>query len=235
MVKTLATNGIKVEIYNLGGNKIKSYYVGGVTNDERGTIMIMDGAEKPYVMHIPAFIGQLRVRYFLGDDNWRDRAVFKEKPEDIQSVAVEYSQQKSESFRLEKIGEAAYTVTPFFSTTTPARGAQRKGVPEAYLLQFERLVSEGFETNNPVRDSVTSLVPFATVTVKNTAGTVKKVRFWPVDVEQDPVTGRRYIVRYFTDMNDGESFLLTQELVFGPIFRGYQFFFEGQDEKRLKN
>jgi hypothetical protein len=57
--------------------------VGGITADEKGTIMLMEGSEKPYVVHIPSFVGQVRVRYLLGDDNWRDRAIFSEKPEKI--------------------------------------------------------------------------------------------------------------------------------------------------------
>lgn len=232
LVKSLATEGIKVEIYDRQNRVMKKYYVGGVTNDERGTYMIMEGAEKPYVVHIPSFVGQLRVRYMMGDDNWRDRAVFYEKPEEIQSVSVEYPKQKNQSFRIEKLDAASYAVKPFYSTTPVINGPQRKGIAEAYLLQFESMVSEGFETNNLSRDSVSSLVPFAVVTLHTTDNTEKKVRFWPVDVERNPVTGELFVIRYYADLNNGEAFYLTQHRVFGPLFRGYPFFFEGGDDKR---
>jgi hypothetical protein len=223
MVQSLAAEGLKVEIYNLTGQKIKCYYVGGVTNDERGTFMMMENAEQPYVVHVPAFIGQLRVRYLLGDDDWRDRSVFSEQPEAIESVTIEYPQQKSESFRLEKTGDLAYTVRPFYSTTPAARTPQRKGVAEGYLLNFTQLAAEGFETNYPQRDSVQALVPFAIVTVKNTAGRVTEAKFWPQQMQMHQYEQRNYVIRYFTAVNG--NFLLTQERVFGPIFRGYQHFF----------
>lgn len=235
MIKSLAAEGIKVEIYGKGGDKIKSYYVGGVTNDERGTFMIMDGAEQPYVVHVPSFIGQLRVRYMLGDDNWRDRAVFAEQPETIQSISVEYPQQKSESFRLEKVDKASYVVRPYFSTTPASPLPQRKGMAEAYLLQFETLGAEAYETDNPARDSVRALVPFAIVTLRTTAGAEKTARFWPVSLEQRPTDGSTYVYRYYADLNNGEAFFLTQERVFGPIFRGYHFFFDENDKHRLRN
>ncbi|MBK7936223.1 MAG: hypothetical protein IPJ82_03720 [Lewinellaceae bacterium] len=38
MINSLAAEGIKVEIYDKDGKKMKSYYVGGVTNDEQGTL-----------------------------------------------------------------------------------------------------------------------------------------------------------------------------------------------------
>lgn len=235
MVKEIAAEGIKVEIYDLDGKAMKTYYVGGVTVDERGTILIMDGSEQPYVAHIPGFVGQFRLRFLFGDDNWRDKAIFREKPESIQSVFVEYPQRKNESFKLEKTGEATYDIQPFFNTTTKMKGARRKGVAEAYVVQFERLLAEAFETENPLRDSVNALVPFAIVTIKKADGAEKTVRFWPVAVETNPQTGQAYVTRYFTDV-DKQDFMLTQDRVFGGLFRGYSFFYEGLPERdRLRN
>lgn len=235
MIKDLASNGIKVEIYDKKGKQMKCYYIGGVTNDEQGTIFIMDGSENPYICHIPGFIGTLRIRYLLGDDAWRDRVVFEEKPEEIQSISVEYPQSKSESFRLEKTGEGEYSVTPFFSTTTRNTTPLRKGAVESYLLQFERRGAEAFETNHPGRDSISRLVPFAIVNLKKTDGTEKNVRFWPVETSFDPSKGNMVIARYLTDYNNGEAFLLTQNLVFSPVFRGYSFFFEGKNSPNVRN
>jgi len=225
MIKSLASEGLKVEIYDKKGQKVKCYYVGGVTNDEKGTYMIMEGAERPYVVHIPSFTGQVRVRYMLGDDLWRDRAVFSEKPEEIQSVSIEYPQNKSESFRLEKLKEGNYKVQPYFSTTAVNPSPQRKGVPEGYLLQFERMLAEGYETDNPLRDSVAALVPFAIVKIKRSNGSESQTRFWPLEVKRDAMTGKQYVERYFVE-KEGADFLLVQHRVFGVVFKPYSFFFE---------
>ncbi len=170
----------------------------------------------------------------VGDDNWRDRTVFEEKAEDIQTIAMEYPQQKSESFRLEKTAAGQYEIKPLFSTTPASKLPQRKGMAEAYLLQYAKLGAEGFETDYPLRDSVTALVPFAIVTLKKADGQQKQARFWPVSIKEK-VTGEHYVVRYFTDVNNGESFLMTQDQVFGPIFRGYHFFFSETEKHRLRN
>lgn len=235
MIKDIAANGLKVEIYDKKGGRLKCYYIGGVTNDEQGTIFIMDGSERPYICHIPGFVGTLRVRYLLGDDAWRDRVIFEEKPEDIQSISIEYPQSKSESFRLEKTGEGTYNVTPFFSTTTRSATPLRKGAVESYLLQFERRGAEAFETTNPSRDSVTALVPFAIVSLKKTDGTEKYVRFWPNETKYDPLKGNYAVMRYLTDYNKGEAFFLTQQLVFSPIFRGYSYFFDEKKDRSVRN
>jgi hypothetical protein len=232
MIKSLAAEGIKVEIYDRAGKPLKVYYVGGVTADERGTFMMMEGAERPYVVHLPSFTGQLRVRYMLGDDNWRDRGIFNEKPEEIQSISVEYPQKKSDSFRLEKTAEAKYEVKPFFSTTPENKNLRRKGVAEGYLLQFENCAAEAFETENPFRDSVSALVPFAIVTLKKTDGAEKQVRFWPTKIDYDG-QARPYVNRYFVEVNQ-RDFMLVQHRVFGQIFKEYDFFFDGTPQ-RLRN
>jgi hypothetical protein len=229
IVKSLATDGIKVEIYGKDDKKLKTYYIGGVTNDETGTFAIMDGSEQPYVTHLPGFTGQIRRRYLLGDDEWRSRHVFSEKPEEIQSVSVEYPQKKTSSFRLEKTGTAQYSVTPYFSTTPVITAPMRKGVVEAYLLSFEERIAEAYETDSPDRDSVTALVPFALVTVKKTDGSEKKATFWQRERQTDG-DGREVIMRFFTLVND-DMFVLTQFGVFQPIFRGYDYFFEGQPDR----
>ncbi len=225
MVKEIASTGVKVEIYDLNGKPMKVYYVGGITNNQQGTVMIMEGSEQPYVMHIPSFVGQLKVRYMLGDDKWRDRTIFEENPEEIQEIKVEYPQSKSESFILEKTGEAKYGVRPYFSTTPVSKKPQKKGLAEGYLLQFESLGAEAFETTNPFRDSVTQLVPFAIFSLKKLDGSVKQVRFWPTETSYEPRTGTPYVVRYFAEVNRSD-FMLTQDRVFAPVFRGYSFFFD---------
>lgn len=231
-VKSLAADGIKVELYDRQNRLLKCYYVGGVTADERGTFMIMDGAEQPYVMYLPGFIGQLRVRYLLGDENWRDRMIFTEKPDRIQSISVEYPQHRSASFRIDKVGKAEYLVRPFFSTTPPSKMPQRKGAAEAYLLRYEFLGAEGFAYEELNRDSITALVPFAIVNLVRTDSSAIKARFWPINVKDDNYSGERFIIHYLTEVNDGQDYYITQHHVFGPIFREYASFFEGRYQMR---
>jgi hypothetical protein len=230
MIKSIATDGVTVELWNKEGNRLKRYYIGGVTNDESGTFAIMEGSEQPYVIHIPAFTGTVRGRYMIGDDNWKSRNIFEEKPESIQSVSVDYPLQKSQSFKLERNSNGNFEVTPFHATTLPINSALKKGIPESYLIQFEEKGAEAFESNNSLRDSVIQLSPFATVVVKKKDGTEKQVKFYPVEIERNTTTGQPYVFRYFAECGDNKDFMLIQDRVFGSIFRGYSYFFEGIDQ-----
>jgi Domain of unknown function (DUF4340) len=227
MIQSIASQGIKVEAYDQKNEIIKVYYVGGVTNDELGTYMMMEGSEHPYVTHVPSLSGGLRVNYRLGDEEWMDRHVFREKPDLIQRITVEYPQQKNESFRLEKTGTAEYIVAPFYSTTPASTLPQRKGAAEAYLLAFEKLGAEVFSNDNPRLDSITALVPFAIVTITHTDGKEKKAQFWPYEEVKDH-KGNQLIYRYFVKGDWGQHYII-QNRVFGPIFRGYYYFYTGKN------
>lgn len=230
MVKNLATEGLKVELYDKRGKLIKSYYIGGATADERGTFMMNADANEPYVTQIAGWDGNLRFRYNLTGDDWRDRTVFAYRPEDIMSVSVDYPKQKNKSFRLERNGND-FSVSPFYEISTKIAKPVNKGTAEAYLEGFKSMVAEGFENNLPAKDSISRLLPFSVVTVKDTKGNAATVKFYPVFYEPviDSKTGKALpapeIERYYADIN-GQDFMLVQQRVFGKIFWAYEAFFE---------
>ncbi len=232
ITKSLAVDGIKVEIYDRKNKLLKVYYIGGATNDESGVYGIMEGSEQPYVLYIPGWTGNIRFRYNLKGDDWRDRSVFAYDPDRIQSVSIEYPKQQSSSFILEKKGKQ-YTVRPFYDLTPPSKRPYKERSAETYLIGFERLGAEAFENRNPARDSISRQVPFAIIKVTDDSGQVREARFHPIFVEgmyQDPKTGTWHnqlpVERYYVDLVSTGDFMLVQDRVFNKIFWSYDFFFD---------
>lgn len=232
MITDLATNSIKVELYNQANEKIKVYYVGGSTIDERGTYMIMEGAEQPYVVSLPSWEGNVRHRYSLKGDEWWDRIIFEKEVEDIKSVAVEYPRQKNKSFRLQREGND-YTITPFYDITPKINRPIKAGSGEAYLVGFESLMAEDFRNDVAVRDSISQLEPFAILSLEDMKGNETIVKFHPIVKEGSKMdyksgeflAGSDFVERYFADVNNG-NFMMIQQRVFGKLFWAYEHFFE---------
>lgn len=232
MIKDLSTNSIKVELYNQANEKIKVYYVGGGTIDERGTYMILDGVEQPYVVSLPSWEGNLRHRYSLRGNEWWDRTVIKKEVEDVKEISVEYPKQKNKSFRLVR-DKNNYEVTPFYDITPKINRPLKPGSCEAYLVGYESLGAEDFRNDLEIRDSISQLVPFAILTIKDIKGEEKVIKFHPI-VKGGNVTDQKtgnlvvhneYVHRYFADINNGD-FMMIQQLVFGKLFWAYEHFFE---------
>lgn len=91
VIKTLAVNGNKVEVYSKGKLQ-KVFYVGGNTNDYLGSYFIMQGSENPYILHIPGFNGFISGRFDVKEIEWRNRELFQSTLRTIQSLSVSYPQ-----------------------------------------------------------------------------------------------------------------------------------------------
>lgn len=97
VLRSIAGSGIKCEIYK-NDRLYKTYYVGGVTEDNTGTYMIMENSDVPFVVHIPGFSGYLTVRYLPVLNEWRERIVFNYDVRDMHKVYLEYPDEPGESF-----------------------------------------------------------------------------------------------------------------------------------------
>ncbi|HRZ77953.1 MAG TPA: hypothetical protein P5248_11335, partial [Bacteroidales bacterium] len=102
VVSRLASSGVKVEIYqtvyriDLPGNLrlfpheklTRTFYVGDATQDNLGTFMMLEGAERPYITYIPGFRGFVSVRFSPRVSDWRDHTIFRTRLSDIASVEL---------------------------------------------------------------------------------------------------------------------------------------------------
>ena len=97
----MATTGRKVEIYK-NGELFKIYYVGGATQDQMGTYMILDQSNVPFIMELPGFTGFLTPRYFPMESLWRENFIFKSNPRNIRLISVKNNENPEKSFSLKK-------------------------------------------------------------------------------------------------------------------------------------
>lgn len=221
----LAVSGLKVELYGLNEAKLKTFYIGGTTIDGHGTYFIMEGSEQPYVMEIPGFVGEIRPRFSLDEETWRDKTIFAEPLESIAAISVDYPAQKQSAFKINR-GTLNYEVLPFYDGVPRTNNELSKGVVRSYLTNFERVIAEGFDNTNKNRDSISRMQPFAVINVKNNDGKEKIVRIFPI-FEKDAM-GRpldKKPDRYFAETNNGD-FMLIQDVVFRKLLYDYKAFFK---------
>lgn len=96
VVKSMAGEHQKVEVYR-GNRLLKSFYVGGTTNDAEGTYYLLDGAETPYVVHLRYFRGILNTRFAFRENAFRSRGIFTYDPTEIEQIKVTYNKLPADS------------------------------------------------------------------------------------------------------------------------------------------
>lgn len=230
MVANLATEGIKVMVYDGKESLLKSYYVGGATGDELGTYIIMDGFDAPYVGHLPGWTGNIRFRYNLKGEDWRDKTIFEYPIGSIQKVSIDYPTQSQHSFQLIKEGRDYYLGK---TTDEPSKKGVlvNRGQAERYLKAFEKIGAEAFENDNPRKDSIVQGLPFAMVNVESIQGHSQQLLLFPIQptyIQVDgqtgePIPSANSVERYFA-YNSSEDLYLIQHRVFQKILMGYEYF-----------
>jgi len=177
VVKKIATNATKVEIYQGGNKPSKTYYVGGPTKDHQGTYMVLETqgviSSVPYVMYIPGNFGYLTTRFFTEPEQWRDAVVFKTLPQQIKQIAVTFHDAPEESYFIKnKEGEfslfAAGSVVPLNVNSDQLMD---------YVSRYQRIYYEmiDVESAQEKMDSIVNSPPFITLTVVDLSGEENKM------------------------------------------------------------
>ena len=174
VMKDLAVQGIKVEIYQ-DDELVKTYYVGGVTEDNNGAYMILENSDRPFVLSRPGFTGYLTVHYQPELSEWRERIAFNYNVEDIARVYVEYPD-KDESFIAERLGENSYNLKNIdgSSINEPFDTLRVKEfVSRIKFVGFETFILDSLQAEK--RDSLQKTEMMASFTIEDKTGAKSKL------------------------------------------------------------
>lgn len=212
MMNAIRDEGVRVVFKDKSDKSIKSYSLGGMTNDERGTYAILEGSSKPYVIHVPGFQGSLASRFNLSDNDWRDRMIFKENKADLQKVSIHYPDEPKMGFVLNKT-DGQWSLSDHNNheiKTSPS-------VIESYLDGFKSVGVEAIVNDYRYIPQVLESKPHAILELQMVNDSTRRVLFFPVIVEDQAQVDRFYVY-------DGNDFFLAQLRILQRIFRSINSF-----------
>jgi len=230
ILEEMRTIGVQVDLYAKDDKLLKSYQVGGATQDERGTYMIMNNdnatTPQPFVMQIPSIEGSVRGRFILSEKDWRDRAIINGDTDDLSFIHVEYPSLPNESFRI-KVDNDEFNLLSENGDKLPS---YNKNKVKGYVQGFDKIYAEYIDNQNPLRDSISNLVPFSKISFATSETDTKTIKLFPLSdllyergdtfsINQLQQVGGRY----FVDCSWGD-FMLVQHRLIGKLLRGKSFF-----------
>lgn len=237
VIKMLAGDAVKVELYDRSGDKMCVFYVAGEVNNNKGSYMLMDGSEIPYVVQIPGFEGYISGRYSTAIEDWRDRTVFDVPETELKSVAVTYNEEPLNSFTLKRVAadNIEVDVDKALMTGKPLN-KRRAGV---YSRFFAKVYSEGYINGALHMDSILKSVPkYCGIDVTATNGkTAHADVYWmPINKRSKnmltpfPGIDNRFDAdRFYAVINNFKDTVIIQRETFDKIFRKAYEFYEADD------
>ncbi|MDR2009078.1 MAG: DUF4340 domain-containing protein [Bacteroidales bacterium] len=173
VLRDLSTNGIKAEIYQ-NDKLVKTYYVGN--SDTKGTYMILEGSDVPFLMHIPGFAGFLTIRYTTELGEWRERIVFNYKVQDIAKVEVKHTEDPNESFIIYNYGNNRYNLTDINGNNTGVFDTLKV---KEYLARIKFIGFESYMDDNIKQEKLDSIILQPTISeysIENRQGEVETLK-----------------------------------------------------------
>ncbi|MBE0648272.1 MAG: hypothetical protein IH596_10860 [Bacteroidales bacterium] len=242
VIRELAVNSVKVEVYQevyridlfnairwFPHEKLtKVFYVGGATQSNRGSYMLMEDSSTPFVIFMPGFRGFVSPRFTPMKNAWRDYAIFKKELPQIASVKVEIPIKESESYVITNNQNSSVSLYSYpemqlisgFDTLAALN----------FLTGFINLNFEGIlsDMDSGQRDSILASTPFSIITLTDSSGVSKTIKTYFKegygDVDMDGNEIRYDLDRFYALVNDGEDFVLVQYFAFDRVLRPRSFF-----------
>jgi hypothetical protein len=225
-VRMLATRNTKVEVYHKN-RLLKTIYVGGPTQDQMGTFMMLEGSSVPFVVDIPGFTGYLSGRFFVEEKSWRSTQIFNYNFNDIKAISVTNMDNSAGSFRLLSPGNNQFSIAPLDGSIIPGR-LDTVGV-RFFISQFERVNFEFFADSIPMqtKDSLLAATPYRIITLEDGSGNIRKLTAWKrlangkTSPEGNPMI---WDDERMWALIDGKSWVVVQYYVFNSLFANYKNF-----------
>lgn len=242
VIKQLAVSAVKVELFDKDGGLIRTFYVGGQVSGNNGTYMLVEGAQRPYVVQLPVYQGYLTPRYSTSLKDWRDRSVVDLPPAQLESVEVKYvsPDEYLNSFTLLRKDDGSFTINTHPELKMGGEPNPRR--VKTYAGYFQNLGLEGYLDGVHKLDSIIASVPMrCQVTVRGQGGYTQNMDIYWMFIgkrsknqyEDSTVVPDIYDAdRMYAVINGGKDTVIIQAHVFGKILRrGYEFYGEDEQEE----
>jgi hypothetical protein len=240
VIAQMAARSVKVEIYQnvsrisffgqqwfMHEKRTKTYYVGGSTPDNLGTLMLMEESDIPFVVHILGFRGYVAARYSTLEKDWRDHTVFKKPLRDIRKVIMEIPMDAVSSFEVQNINGDLRLFNPKDQRYEKYDTLKLLNFMSSFAdLRYEALLDE---IDPHRRDSIIHSPPRNIITLIGSDGdsTVLKAFSKPNDDKRYDLEGKIYVLdldRAYALVNNDRDFVLIQYFVFDKVLKPLSYF-----------
>lgn len=248
VITRMAGTNTKVEIYQIVPrinlfNKVKlfphekctkTFYIGDVTQDNNGTYVLKEGADKAYIVHLHGFRGIISARFSAKPQDWRGHQIFNQKINDIASLKLEFNKRPEKSFILEENDRYQYTM----KSLADGSNIEYDTLKVLNLLtsfsdvRFESFLSDVAPER---RDSIIKSPYQERLTLKTKDGKEISVQTYTMkinadsfglieeDWDEDP--DHKYAL-----VNPGNEFVMIQDFVFGKLLKPAEYYKRGYVE-----
>lgn len=249
VITNMAGTNTKVEIYQIVPrinlfNKIKLFprekltkvfYIGDVTQDNNGTYVLKEGADKAYIVHLHGFRGFISSRFSASQEDWRDHKIFSNEINEIASLKLEFNNQPEKSFIINEKGRYSYEMKYLDGSNIDFDTIKVLNLMTSFKdVRFEAFLTDIAESrrdsiiNSPYQEKLTLTTKdgkSSVVTTYTMKINADAFGFIEEDWDDDPDHKYAYI-------QNNDELVMIQEFAFGKLLKPAEYYKKGFVEPR---
>lgn len=225
-IRELSSKCTKVEIYTKEGLD-RTFYVDQIATRDNLTIMLMEGAKRPYIVTLPMdnnFVGR---RYFTSLSEWRSRHILN-SGQAIEAIDVAFTDSAQYSFQLRVAQDTQYTLTGNITPNAPLNTRRVR----SYLKLLNDIFCMGYESQYIYKDSIVhQTTPFANFRIQRQGAKPETLSLYFKPSSHDTKEellhqGKHYDSNYFFGWLNNRDFIQLNRPTVEVILRRYHEFYE---------
>lgn len=246
VITRMASTNTKVEIYqnvptiNLFNRiklfyrekKTKTFYIGDVTQDNNGTYVLKEGADKAYIVYLHGFRGSISSRFSANQEDWRSHKIMSYNMDNIASYELEVNNNPERSFILSENGRNSFIMNHLNGNEIAFDTLRVLNLLTSLNdIRFEAFLSDVAETR---RDSIINSPYLEKLTVTDKSGKVTEIKTFKIKINADAFG---YVEESWDDDPDhkyalinGKDFVLIQDFVFGKLLKPATYYMKSNVE-----
>ena len=243
VIKNMAGSNTKVEIYQIVPrinlfNKVKLFphekctkvfYVGNVTQDNSGTYVLKEGADKAYVVHLHGFRGFVSSRFSADPEDWRDHKIFSCAIKDIASMKLEFNNQDEKSFVINDLGNYKYEMKHLDGTQIEFDTIRVLNLLNSFKdIRFEAFLTDIAQNR---RDSIIASPYQERITLVTKDGNESVVTTYPMKIKtyypmpEDEINDD--IEHKYAYIKSQDELVMVQDFAFGKLLQPASYYEKG--------
>ncbi len=233
VIKNIAAYNRKVEIFQ-DGELTKTWYIGNLSADKTGSYFLLETpsmgkSDEPFIMELTGFQGQLDVRFYTEEADWKFTGIFNYQPNNIKEIKFESGESEKEGFTLKCLPNRKMELMDH-------QGGKVNGfdtlTARAYTYAYKKIHYEQIAKRlsfNQI-DSLKKSKPLFKIMVKDVANTEKSIAMYhmPNYAKEVDLEGKELPYnpeRMYGILSTGEI-VVVQFYVFNKLLRPASSFFK---------
>lgn len=250
VITRMAGNNVKVEVYQIVPrinlfNKVKLFnhetrtkvfYIGDDTQDNNGTFVLKEGADKAYIVHLHGFRGFISSRFSANSMDWRDHIVFNSKMADIQSVKLEINNDPANSFEITENGRYQFSMKDLNGNSIEYDTLRILNLMSSFNdVRFESFLSD---VEQHRRDSIINSPFQQRLSLTTKDGQTRTITTFRLlanadmyDYDNSELAENPEVEKIVTDpdhqyalLSEGNEFVMIQKFVFGKLLKPAEYY-----------